>query len=154
MIIRILRANEIYAGLTEEELFLIVKLCDRITLARGATVFSEGQKDDGAVYFIEEGIIKIIKGSGEEKHKILAMFGLGNVFGEMSFLDRRERSATAFVDDDAVLYKLQPEKMEELENNAPKTAIRLLRILITKVAARLRQMDDALVDKGERIIVT
>lgn len=154
MLTHILRANSLYNGLSNEEILLIVNLCQRLPLPKGTVLFRENQQDDGALYIIEEGIIKILKQPESDRPRVLAMFGIGNVFGEMSFLDGRERSATALVDEDAILCKLLPAKMKELEDHAPKTAVRFMKILVCKIVARLRQTDEALVDKGEHIIVT
>jgi len=153
MLIRILKTNGVFPDFSDEELFLIVSLSERITMKKGHIIFQENQRDDGGVFFIEEGIVKITKAC-PGKEKILAMFGMGNIFGEISFLDRRPRSATVVVDEDVVLYKLLPEKLSELEKNAPHTAVKLLRVFIEKLTARLRQTDDALVDHEEKIIIT
>jgi CRP-like cAMP-binding protein len=118
-------------------------------------IFTENADDEGAVYFIEGGIVKIIK-RAEGQRQVLAMFGLGNVFGEMSFLNPGPRSATATADEDVVLHKLLPTRLDDLEAQAPATAIKLYKVFIVKLVARLRQTDDALMKKerGASIIVT
>lgn len=153
MFLRILKTNDVFKRFANEELLLLVKLCEKVKHKRGEKVFAEKQSDDCAVYFIEEGIIKIVKGSAG-KETTLAMFGMGNIFGEMSFLDGQARSAAIVADEDLVLYKLLPEKMRELEKNAPETAIKLLRVFVEKLISRLRQTDDALVGKKAKIIIT
>lgn len=153
MFLRILKTHDAFRAFANDELLLLVKLCEKVKLKRGAKVFVEKQRDDCAVYFIEEGIIKIIKGSAG-KETTLAMFGMGNIFGEMSFLDGQARSAAIVVDEDLVLYKLLPGKMRELEKKSPETAIKLLKVFVKKLTSRLRQTGDALVEKEVKIIIT
>lgn len=153
MIIPILKENPLFSEFTEEELVQLVRFCEPVRLGKGAAVFQERQEDDRAVYFIEEGVIKIVKETGGQR-KLLAMFGLGNVFGDMAFLSPGPRSASAVVDEDVVLYRLLPERLVEMEVHSPYTALKLLRIFITKLVLRLRQTDDALLQKGQKIIIT
>jgi CRP/FNR family transcriptional regulator len=155
MFISILKANELFTRFSEDELLGLMRLCERRSVAKGSVVFTENAEDDGAVYFIEAGIVKIIKRAGG-KRQVLAMFGLGNVFGEMSFLNAGPRSATATADEDVVLHKLLPTRLGELEAQSPGTAIKLYKVFIAKLVARLRQTDDALMhqETGAGIIVT
>jgi CRP-like cAMP-binding protein len=155
MFIKILKENKLFDAFTDVELMLLIQLCERRLFKKGESVFEEDVSDDGAVYFIEEGIIKIVK-SSEGRRKLLAMFGVNNVFGEMSFLSPGQRSATATADEDVILHKLLPAKLGELEQHAPETAIKLLKVFIAKLVARLRQTDDALMkkEKGQKIIIT
>ena len=81
------------------------------------------------------------------------MFHMGNMFGEM-LSSPGARSATALADEDVVLRKLLPARLEELESQAPATAIKLLKVFGAKIVARLRQTDDELVQKGPKIIIT
>ncbi|MCD4812892.1 cyclic nucleotide-binding domain-containing protein [bacterium] len=152
MMIRILKTHAMFEEFSDEEFLLIMNMCERQEYKKGDRVFEEAQADHG-VYFIEEGIVRITKiNSGKEK--VIAMFGMGNIFGEMSFLDMHPRSATVTVDEDAVLFCLRPEQLTSLEKNTPRTAVKLLRVFIEKLTARLRQTDDALVEQADRIIIT
>jgi CRP-like cAMP-binding protein len=155
MFINILRGNSLFANFSDAELMLLLRLCERQEVPKGVAVFTENARDDGAVYFIEAGIVKIIK-HAEGQRQVLAMFGLGNVFGEMSFLSPGPRSATATADEDVVLHKLLPTRLSELEVQAPVTAIKMYKMFMVKLVARLRQTDDALMKKehGASIIIT
>ena len=153
VMVEVLNKSINFVNLTDGEIMLLIQLCQPICKKKGEIVFNEGELDDCGVYFIEEGVIKIIKVT-EEKRKMLAMFGLGNMFGEMSFFTPTPRSATAVVDEDVILHKLIPSKFEELEHQAPLTAIKILKIFINKLAGRLRQTDEALMQARGKIIIT
>ncbi|NTV52622.1 MAG: cyclic nucleotide-binding domain-containing protein [Candidatus Firestonebacteria bacterium] len=155
MIRSILKTNSLFTHFSDAELTDFLQLCERQAVSKGGVVFSENAEDDGAVYFIEAGIIKIIK-RAQDQRQVLAMFGLGNVFGEMSFLNPGPRSATATADEDVIVHKLLPTRLSELEQQSPGTAIKLYKVFILKLVARLRQTDDALMKKSREvgIIVT
>jgi CRP/FNR family transcriptional regulator len=67
----------------------------------GEVIFKEGSHG-AAVYVISSGkveISKIVQG----KKRVLEIFGPGDVFGEMSFIDPAPRSATAIALEDTTL---------------------------------------------------
>jgi CRP-like cAMP-binding protein len=153
MIVQILRNTELFSPFSEEELTLLIKNCQELRTPKGGIVFSEGKKDDAAVYFVQEGVVKIVKGEAPGQ-TVLAMFGLGNIFGEMSFLDSGPRSASAVADEDCILYKLVPERFYEYGAQAPKAAMKMFKVFISKLVKRLRETDEALVAKNRKIIIT
>lgn len=150
--VTILKGNTFFKAFSDGELLLLLQFAERRHLRKGEVVFREGDRDDGAVYFIEEGIVKILKEHAGQR-KVLAMFGLGNVFGEMSFLDPGPRSATVVADEDTVIHALHPEAFHRLEADAPGMAIKLLKVFNAKLVARLRETDEALVRKDPKIII-
>jgi CRP/FNR family cyclic AMP-dependent transcriptional regulator len=153
LILPILKETEWFREFSVSELADLIGLCRTVNLAKGTVVFQEGSVDDRAVYFIESGVIKIVKGEGERR-KILALFGLGNWFGDMSFLTPGPRSASAVADEDVVLHQMQPAGFRELEQRLPQTALKILKVFIAKLVTRLRQTDEALVQRGPKIIIT
>lgn len=152
MLQQILKTNELFNDFSEDELFLLIRLCEEVHVKKGDVIFKENDDHDRSAYFIQEGIVKIIKGTGE-KQKVLAMFGMGNLFGEMSFLDAQNRSASAIADEHAILFKLSPASMNVLEKTSPTTAVKLLKVFIVKLTTRLRHTDDFVISKDDRIIV-
>ncbi len=153
LMVQILKNTELFSSFSEEELSLLLEFCEEQRVAKGTIIFTEAQKDDGAVYFVQEGIINIIKGSGADR-LMLAMFGLGNIFGEMAFLDSGPRSASALADEDCILYKLTPEKFFEYGAKAPKAAMKMFKVFISKLVKRLRDTDEALVKKNQKIMLS
>lgn len=65
---------------------------DAIKFPAGAVIFKEGDKAD-AVYFLESGSVEISRNDAGKKI-ILARLGKDAVFGEMSLIDKKPRSAT------------------------------------------------------------
>jgi CRP-like cAMP-binding protein len=153
LMVKILKTTELFSSFAEEELELLIQCCEEHRLPKGAVLFLEGEQDDSALYFVQDGLVKIVKGEGAHK-TVLAMFGLGNLFGEMSFLDFGPRSATAQTDDGAVVYKLLPAKFQQCLHQAPAAAMRLIQVIATKLVKRLRETDEMLITQKYKIIIT
>jgi CRP/FNR family transcriptional regulator, cyclic AMP receptor protein len=153
MAVQVLRNTQLFSQFSEEELTLLVQFCEELSVPKGSVIFTEAQRDDGALFLVQEGVIKIVKGDNENRI-VLAMFGLGNLFGEMSFLDSGPRSATAIADEDSVIFKLLPDKFFEYGTQAPKAAMKMFKVFIAKLVKRLRETDEALVSKSKKIIIT
>lgn len=68
----------------------------RLRMEGGQVVYATGDDDD-AMYFVEQGQVKISMASAEGKDCLLAIYGPGEVFGESCFdgKHRRSESATA-----------------------------------------------------------
>jgi len=76
-------------------------IIDRKTLPEGGMIFREG--DTGAVaYIVQSGGVVLFKGDGNNK-KIITKIGPGAIFGEMSLIDKRQRSASAMATEATVL---------------------------------------------------
>ena len=89
-----LRAFELFAGLTEEELAVIAQNCGEVTVESGTILVRQGQvgKD---VYLLEEGSVGIYRGEATPP-SFLVVLQAPTLFGEMALVDP-ERIRTASV---------------------------------------------------------
>jgi CRP-like cAMP-binding protein len=84
---------------------------------------------------------------------VLAQFGAGAFFGELSLLDGKGRSATIVADEDSELFVLTKEVFFDAVTKDPKIAVELMITLVE----RLRKADEmieslAFLEVGERLI--
>jgi CRP/FNR family cyclic AMP-dependent transcriptional regulator len=108
-------------------------------------LFREG--DEAAeMYVLLEGrvmISKEIPGAGEEA---LAFLERGDYFGEMALIDNQPRSADAKAHEDgAVVLAIPREVLTGILDIQKLSSLRLLKILCTLVATRLRELDDKVI---------
>lgn len=131
--------------LSSMEIRFLSTLSREKKLKGGETVFREGEAGD-AMFVVLEGrvmISKLIPGAGEEA---LAFLERGDYFGEMALIDNQPRSATAKAHDGgAVVLAMPREVVEGLLDMKKMSSLRLLKILCSLVAKRLREVDDKLV---------
>jgi CRP/FNR family cyclic AMP-dependent transcriptional regulator len=108
-------------------------------------IFHEGEAGH-EMYVVLEGrvmISKYIPGAGEEA---LAFLERGDYFGEMALIDNEPRSADAKAHDGgAVALAIPREVLGGILDIHKVSSLRLLKILCTLVAGRLRELDDKIV---------
>ncbi len=103
----------------------------------GDDIFHEG--DEGTeMYIIQEGEIEIVKGFGDQSQR-LALLEVGDFFGEMSLLEETPRAATARAVTDYQLIRIDYSTFDQMVQENPEIAIRMLR----KLSHRLREKQDA-----------
>ncbi|MBF0337613.1 MAG: cyclic nucleotide-binding domain-containing protein [Candidatus Magnetobacterium sp. LHC-1] len=105
----------------------------------GQVILKEGSFGEGT-YLILEGKVRIIKTIQGELVEI-AHLEKGDYFGEMSFLDRQPRSASAVAEGNVVLGIIDKDFLEE---EISKTSEEF-RLLLYTLVERLRQTTSALV---------
>lgn len=135
--------SAIFKDLTEDEIEGVGELCDVIELKAGEYVFNEGDVGD-RLYIIESGEIRIsrvIPGTGEEALTVLKR---GACFGEMSVLDRSERSTDAIVNSRAKLVSISRSNFELLLRSDTELANKILWSVVRMLCVRLRMTNESL----------
>ncbi len=131
--------------LSSLEINFLASLSREKKFAPHQQIFREGEQGD-EMYVLLEGrvmISKFIPGAGEEA---LAFLERGDYFGEMALIDNRERSADATASDQgAVVLAIPREVLVGILDIQRVSSLRLLRLLCTLVARRLRELDDKII---------
>jgi len=78
----------------------------------GEILFNEGEKSTD-IYFVDRGSVDIFRKIEDRNHKIATIPG-GSVFGEMAYLLKESRTATAIAATESVLLTLTPDIFEDL----------------------------------------
>jgi len=128
---------DLFRGRKQETLVELEACMEKRSLKAGERIFSLGETGD-ELFLVRRGAVRIMLPLGENQAHHLATFGRGDFFGEMSFLDRNERSANAVTDGDADLYVLSRARFNELTASHRMLAINLFEGLAQILALRLR----------------
>ncbi len=83
----------------------IEKILERQVVGPGINIFRKGEAGDIA-YIVMRGEVEIFTFKENNEPVFLAKVGRGQMFGEMSLLNNRTRTATAFTKDGAELLKI------------------------------------------------
>lgn len=131
--------------LSAMEISFLSSLSKAKKLSPGEVIFREGEPGD-RMYVVLEGQVRISKhipGAGEEA---LAFLDRGDYFGEMALIENQPRSADAKAHSaGAVVLAIPREVVEGVLDIRKVTSLRLLKILCSLVAKRLREIDDKIV---------
>ncbi|MFN8164381.1 MAG: cyclic nucleotide-binding domain-containing protein [Solirubrobacterales bacterium] len=127
------------------EINFLASLSQERKFEPGQPIFREGDPGE-EMFVVLDGrvmISKYIAGAGEEA---LAFLERGDYFGEMALIDRQPRSADAAADQGgAVVLAIPREVLSGILDIQKLSSLRLLKILCSLVAKRLRELDDKLV---------
>ena len=106
-------------------------------LRRGQILFREGEAGE-EMFLVREGTILVSKAVTGKVEQILARFGPGDFFGEMSLFDRSPRSATIQAETESVLLALDRDNLNGLIQVNPRAAAAFFHGLVQVFIERLR----------------
>jgi glutaminase len=126
----------------DEELQYIKKLMNKRVYTKGDIIVSEGDKSN-ALYFITIGEANItMLNEKNNSRKRVATLSAGMSFGEMSIIDKKERSATVSAESDIECYELVFSNFDEkISNERPDIKIKLLTNIVEDLSNKLRKVN-------------
>jgi CRP-like cAMP-binding protein len=134
-----LAAFDQFGKFSQEEIRQLLRLMRRWDLEKGTTVFTEGSPGDNCFIILEGTVDVSVHTRGHQQ--LLATLNPGNVFGQMSLIDRVPRSATCSVRTDAMLLEILRDPCEELLNGRSALALKFLATLNEGLILALRGAD-------------
>jgi CRP/FNR family cyclic AMP-dependent transcriptional regulator len=149
-----LRNVSLFESLDEEEL----KALSELTFTRkfgkdGVIILAEEEGE--TLFIIKKGQVKVSIVSEEGREVILSLLGPGTVFGELSLLDGKPRSANVIATGETSLVMLRRSDFVQLIYKTPQIATALLAELATRLRKTDRQIEGlALLDVTSRISET
>ena len=106
-------------------------MADTMNFKKGATIIHEGTTGSYA-YLILSGSVEVSKKVGEEK-LVLSRLVKGNIFGEMSLVDDKPRSATIVALEDTEVRVITRDRFESMLEQNPRAVIPLLKQVFQRV---------------------
>ena len=106
-------------------------MADTMNFKKGATIIHEGTTGSYA-YLILSGSVEVSKKVGEEK-LVLSRLVKGNIFGEMSLVDDKPRSATIVALEDTEVRVISRDRFESMLEQNPRAVIPLLKQVFQRV---------------------
>ena len=131
-----LRNVALFRGLSGEEIAAVAKNTTSRRFGRGSTIILAEQQGD-AFFIIQKGRVKVSVSREGGREVILSLLGVGQVFGELSLLDGKPRSADVTATEATELIMLRRPDFLRLITEKPSIVIGLL----TELASRLRKVD-------------
>ncbi|MDY6969825.1 MAG: cyclic nucleotide-binding domain-containing protein [Spirochaetota bacterium] len=105
-------------------------------------VFCENEPGND-LFIIQSGKVKITKIVDEEI--LLAVLNPGDIFGEMSLLDNRPRSASAITYGDVTLLAINRANFEGMVSSQPQLATKLIHLLSERIWTAYRQLENLMI---------
>ncbi len=132
-----LKKAQLFIGLAPDELARIGPLCQQRSYNNGDTILSEGETTR-ELFIVEQGTVEVSLGTAEASTPLINL-GTGQVFGEMTLVDRGARSATVkAVKDGTVLYVIPHQAFLQLCEEDNHIGFIVMRNLAADMSLKLR----------------
>jgi hypothetical protein len=129
----------LFRGLTRWEARKVVLLGKLAEFAPDSYVIRRNESSNRAMYMVLTGKVRVMIGA-DGSAAVLKHLVPGDVFGEMAFVDGRERSADVVAEDPTEILMLRPEDLVRLKKRFPRTALKLFENLSAVLSERLRSL--------------
>lgn len=124
----------------DKEIQSILGLGSRANYGAGEQVIQMGSEEDRDIYIVITGELEAYHAvPGGEKR--LTVLRSGDLFGEMSFVDGRPRSANVRALDDVVLLRIRPEDLDSFCKKNPAVALMFMKEIARILSSRLRRFE-------------
>ena len=149
-----LRNVSLFESLAEHELEALSDLAFTRTFGKDSVIILAEEEGD-TLFILKTGQVKVSIVSEEGREVILSLLGPGSVFGELSLLDGKPRSANVVATEEADLLMLRRSDFVQLIYKTPQIATALLAELASRLRKTDRQIEGlALLDVTSRISET
>lgn len=138
-----LQSHALFGGISDEAIKEIMPLLKAENFSAGASIVNEGEEGD-RLYLICEGSVEVVKtvetpeGAVEKR---LAVFGVGDTFGEMELIDIQPRSATVRALETVSALSLSNADMYGIYQSNLEAFTMIVMNLAREISRRLRAMD-------------
>ena len=131
-----LRRIKILAQMNDAQLDRLKEFMEVQKVPQWMALVKQGDVGNG-MYFILQGELRARVMAGD-KETILATFGPGDFFGDMSLFDHGPRSADVIANTDSIVLKMSDVAFDRLTREAPALATPFLQATARTLAARIR----------------
>src|SRR6188768_1720265 len=122
-----LKAVPFFTLLSDRELDVIRAVASEKSYPKNAVVLTEGEMGD-SLYMIQSGKVKVFIGDEEGREIILKILGPGDLFGEMSMIDKQPRSASVTTIEGSTFLVLTHAAFEKCVEQAPRIGTMVMQI--------------------------
>ncbi|MBI5971194.1 MAG: cyclic nucleotide-binding domain-containing protein [Deltaproteobacteria bacterium] len=140
-----LREVHFFVDLSDQEIAVIAPILHKKDFKLGETIFKESQ-DGESLYIIKKGEVKACKTAPDGDLFTLTMMKDGDIFGEMSFLDGRPRSATIVAISDLETYMIEKSEFEKLVETNPRVIYKLMKNIVFTIHSIVRGMNSRYIE--------
>ena len=133
---------------------LLAKHCHKVHLKKGEHAVVQGQQSPG-LWHLEQGSCEVsVQSPGETGTQTLATLEKGSVFGEISFIDGSQCTASITAIKDTVCQVLPRQTLPALEVLEPEVAMACIAAIAKLSAQRVRHVVEALKKENHAFVVT
>ena len=139
--LKALGSSLLFSGLQPEDLEVVAQICSRRNVAKGETLFAEGEAATG-FYLLAQGLLKLCKISADGKEKVLHFVHPGETFAEAAFFgDGKYPAEARAMESGTAIFFPRDAFMGLLERN-PRFSLNLIVSLSLMLRRFARQIEE------------
>lgn len=138
---QLLRSAPLFGGMDAENARSLIGMMLRREVRKGETIFREGE-EGAAMFVIVKGKVKLGRTARDGRENLLALLGVGDMFGELSVFDPGPRMSRAHAVEDSIIYELTKPVLDTWLDNHLEMSKHMLRAL----AQRIRRTSNTMTD--------
>jgi CRP/FNR family cyclic AMP-dependent transcriptional regulator len=143
---KVLRQSPLFELLSAAELDVLGELSKPLRYSPGAQVFAEGEVG-ASLFVLASGDVEVVRKGPSGVEKVLAVLGAPAAFGEMSLIDREQRSATVRARSECVALQLTAENFATFRKHS-RDGFTLVVVNIARLlSSRLRETNARLAER-------
>lgn len=142
---KLIREVPFFHDLSDNEVDTIAKVIKKQDFKLGDTIFKESE-DGQSLYILRKGEVKACKTAPDGELFTLTIMKDGDIFGEMSFLDGRPRSATVVAVSDIETYVIEKKDFETLVDGNPRIIYKMLKNIVFTIHSIVRGMNSRYIE--------
>ena len=149
--VAVLRSIPAFEALDGPRLETLSRMASLRHAARGSIVLNEGDRTDN-IYFVVNGVLKVLVSDDEGREVILSILGSGELFGEMGVLDDHPRSATVIATQSSDLVVVTKIDFQRFLASSFEVSLFIMRGLVKRLRLADRKIESlALLDVYGRV---
>ncbi len=138
-----LKSFAMFKSFHPNEVLLLARHMIEVTLQKGDVICRENDKGDSC-FIVVFGKVDVFKELIQNKDEQLATLGSGQMFGQVSLIDGRPRSATCIAKERCLLLELKKTDFDRLFDAGESFAFRLQEFIARVMVRQLREADKKL----------
>jgi len=140
----------LFADLSRAELIDVLTIAKYASFEPDARICSQGDSGE-SMYVIESGRAVVSLSTGETEAMTIATLEAGDVFGELTLIDREPRSANVTAETAVNAYRFDRQDFNALRRSASPAAYKVMRQMAVAMCARLRDVNSSVTaERGGR----
>jgi CRP/FNR family transcriptional regulator, cyclic AMP receptor protein len=148
--LQVLRASKLAEDLSEDECRVLADQVGMRDLADGEVLVHEGAADDH-LYVVAGGLLGVVRNVDSDDRVTIATLGVGDLAGELGFVDGTERHASLVALGGARVLGLERERLESLLATHPVIVYHVMRAIIRTVHRIQRRLSQQAVELSNYI---
>lgn len=143
---KVLRQSPLFDLLSSAEIDVLAELSKPRRHAPGEVVFAEGELG-ASLYVLASGEVDVLRRAGSGAEKVLATLAAPAAFGEMSLIDREQRSATVRARSEVVVLQLTAENFAAFRKHSRDGFTLVVVNIARMLSGRLRETNARLAER-------